>query len=101
MSAIQHIAFLRFKPGTSEEKLKEIFACLGKLPEVIPGIVSFSAGKNTSRQGLDQGYTHAFTMVFENNAARERYLPHPEHQKFEAITLPHLAGLAVIDYDLE
>ncbi|NJM56017.1 MAG: Dabb family protein [Verrucomicrobiae bacterium] len=101
MSAVHHIAFLKFKPGTPEVKAAEIISELGRLPRLIGGIRDFSIGANNSPQGLNQGYTHAFTMIFESAAARDAYLVHPAHLAFERLALPHVAAVAVVDYSPE
>lgn len=49
------------------------------LPARISGIHSVSWGTNESPEGLGQGYDLGFVMVFENEAARDAYLPHPAH----------------------
>jgi hypothetical protein len=101
MATVHHIALLKFKPGTPEATQREIFDELRKLPQRIGGIRDFSIGANNSPQGLNQGYTHAFTMVFESAAARDAYLVHPDHVAFERLALPHVAAVAVVDYSPE
>ena len=76
---------------------------LAALKGVIPGLVSFSAGPNTSPEGRTLGFTHGFVMDFEDAAARDAYLPHPKHQEaaahLRAIREPE-NGVLVFDYDL-
>jgi hypothetical protein len=52
------------------------------LKGAIPGIVSFEQGKNHSPEKLDQGFTNVYLLTFTSVAARDAYLPHPEHKKF-------------------
>ena len=37
---------------------------------------------NNSPEGKDLGFTHVHLMTFESAAARDAYLPHPEHARF-------------------
>jgi hypothetical protein len=48
---------------------------------------------------LADGLTHGFVMTFKDAAARDSYLPHPEHEKFKALVLPYIEKVVVFDYD--
>ena len=77
---IRHIVLVRFAPATPDAERAAIFADLGALRGVVPGLRAFSGGPNASREGLTQGFTHAFTVDFDDEAARDAYLVHPAHQ---------------------
>jgi hypothetical protein len=96
---VQHIALFRFKLGTSAEFIQRVVDELNRLTKVIPGITNFSIGTNTSPEGLGDGLTHGFVMTFKDAAARDGYLPHPEHEKFKALVLPYIEKVVVFDYD--
>ena len=96
---VQHIALFRFKDGTSEGVISRTIDDLRRLARVIPGIRDFSIGLNSSPEGLEDGLTHGFVMTFRDAAARDAYLPHPEHEKFKAAVLPHIAKVVVFDYE--
>jgi hypothetical protein len=66
------------------------------LSESIDGIEDYVSGANMSPEGLNQGFTHGFVMTFKDAAARDAYLPHPEHERFKASLQPHLESLAVV-----
>jgi hypothetical protein len=51
----------------------------------------------TPREGLNDGLSHMFIMTFESEAARDAYLPHPEHEAFKATWVPSLARVVVLD----
>jgi hypothetical protein len=59
----------------------------------IPGIVAFEDGVNNSPEGKNLGFTHVYLLTFESVAARDAYLPHPEHKKFGEL----LGKLAVVE----
>jgi hypothetical protein len=96
---IQHIALLRFKPGTAASLIELTFEKLRALGKSIPGITGFTGGANNSPEGLADGLTHGFVMTFRDAAARDAYLPHPEHEKFKAFAIPHLERVVVLDYE--
>jgi len=100
MSAIQHIVLLQFKPDVSEEKISDLFSQLADLKERIPGIASFAGGPYSSHEGLNQGYTHGFSMEFETAAARDTYLPHPEHERVKNAILPCIDSVIAFDFEL-
>lgn len=96
---VQHIALFRFHPGTPPDTVDQALADLHRLAKVIPGIVSFTAGTNSSPEGLSDGLTHGFAMTFTDATARDAYLPHPEHERFKSFVLPHTAKVVVFDYE--
>jgi hypothetical protein len=63
------------------------------MKDKIPGILSFEQGRNHSPEKLDQGFTHVYLVTFSSVAARDAFLPHPEHKKFGEL----LARLGVVD----
>jgi hypothetical protein len=96
---VQHIALFSFKADTPPMIVERAFEDLRRVAKVIPGITSFSGGPNNSPEGLADGFSHAFVMNFKDAAARDVYLPHPEHEKFKAFVLPHIEKVIVVDFD--
>lgn len=96
---VQHIGLIRFKAGTTPAVIEDTFARLRQLRSAIPGITGLTSGVNTSPEGLDQGHTHGFVMTFQDTAARDAYLPHPEHQKFVQFAGPLFEKITVFDYE--
>lgn len=96
---VQHIALFAFKPGTNASTIDGILEELRRLPKVIAGITALSLGANNSPEGLADGLTHGFVMTFKDAAARDAYLPHPEHEKFKVLAIPHLARVVVVDFN--
>jgi hypothetical protein len=39
-------------------------------------------------------------MTFSDSAARDQYLPHPEHQRVLELAKPHLESLVVFDFEV-
>jgi len=98
---IKHIAFLKFKPSCTPADIARLWRLIEDLPRQIPGILDFTWGPNVSSEGLDQGFTHSFVMVFESAAARDAYLPHPAHQAVVQELLPQLESVIVCDHEFE
>lgn len=77
---IRHIVLVRLDPATPEKERQAIFDDLAGLASVVAGMRDFKAAENSSPEGLNRGYTHAFTIDFDTAAARDAYLVHTDHQ---------------------
>ncbi len=97
--AVQHVVLFKFKSGTLDQKIRELFEELAALKDKIPGILYFAWGPNASPEGLNKGYTHGFIMTFESAEARDRYLPHPEHERVKDLIFEHLDDVLVFDIE--
>ena len=100
MAKIKHVGLLRFKEGTSQDEIERIFSELMDISENIPGIEDYVSGPNNSPEGKSDGYSHGFIMTFADVTARDAYLPHPEHKRFQAEALPHVESVIVFDFEL-
>ena len=101
MKRVKHIAFFKFKSTCTTADIAEVWQIIEELPRQIPGILGLTWGRNISTEGLDQGFTHSFAMVFENLAARDVYLPHPAHQEAARRVVPRLEAVIVCDHEFE
>ena len=99
MSPLKHIAIAKFKPGTSDKQIADFFEAIGRIRDVVPGILDYSWGVNNSTEGLSQGFTHAFVMTFKDATTREAYLHHPAHEKAKNGILPSVEAVVVLDYE--
>lgn len=97
---VRHIVAWRFAEGTTEEQIGQFTQAFRGLKATIPGIVAFEHGVNNSPEGLARGLTHVFLLTFESIAARDTYLPHPEHKRFGEFIreLGIVAEVLVVDY---
>ena len=100
MAKVKHIALMQFQPNVTPEQIDGVFNQLLDLSESIPGVEDFISGPNNSPEGLADGHTHAFVMTFTDAAARDAYLPHPEHATFVEGLKPLLAKVTVVDFEL-
>jgi hypothetical protein len=97
---VRHVVVFKYTPEATPGQIREVTEAFRELRKKIPGITAFEDGVNNSPEGLDQGFTHVYLMTFESVAARDAYLPHPEHRKFGELLgkLNILAGVFVVDY---
>jgi hypothetical protein len=96
---ILHMVLLKPRPGVDPAALDHLEDALSALPEKISGIVGFSWGDNVSPEELGRGFAHGFVVTFADAAARDAYLPHPDHQA--VIPLVQAVAEEVLVYDLE
>lgn len=97
---VRHVVAFKYRADASRDDIQRITDALRELRHSIPGIVSFEYGINSSPEGLNDGFTHLYLITFESAAARDEYLPHPEHEKFGELLseLGVLEEVFVIDY---
>ncbi len=99
---LRHIVVFKYKPEASQQDIDKVTNTLRSLKDKIPGILRFEYGINNSPEGLDQGFTHVYQFTFVDAAARDHYLPHPEHAKFGQLLgeLDILESVFVVDYPI-
>ena len=93
---MNHIVLLSFKDPSQAEPL---FAALGRLQTILPGMLSYSHGPYSSSEGANAGYTHGFLMTFTGATARDAYLAHPEHEKVKSDFLPYVSQFVAFDFE--
>ena len=100
MAKVKHIALVKFKEGTPQEQIYNVFDEILDLTENITGIEDYVSGPNSSPEGQNQGFTHGFIMTFTDAAARDGYLSHPEHERVKAAVLPHVESVLIFDFEV-
>ena len=98
---IRHILLITFKPDALPADIVAVRAAFLAIPAKVSGVTAVEWGENDSPEGRDDGFTHCVLMTFADEAARQRYLPHPEHDALKAIFRPVLARIIVLDYTLQ
>jgi len=100
---IVHLVLLKLRKDVPPVDAKRVFEAIGALRKVIPGITDYAWGPYSSPEGMNKGYTHGFSMIFESAAARDVYLPHPAHEKVKqqvvALLDGGLAGVVAFDFE--
>ncbi|MCL6661675.1 MULTISPECIES: Dabb family protein [Paenibacillus] len=95
----EHLVVFKFNDKTTLAKQQEWVAQLLALQEQIPGIVTLTAGINTTEEtDRIQGYTIGLRVTFEDQDALRAYGPHPAHQAFVASLDGWVEDVIVVDY---
>lgn len=97
-SILRHVVLFAFRKDAAPGEVAAVVHDFARLPHEIPGIAAFEWGTNVSPEGLDDGFTHCFTLSFASNDARDAYLVHPAHQRFVATLGGCLERSLVVDY---
>jgi len=98
---IVHMVLLRVRRNVPMMEVERVFAALAGLQKKIPGITGISWGANNSPTGLNRGFTHGVCMGLKDEAARDLYLRHPEHERVRGMLSTVLEGGvdAVLEFD--
>jgi hypothetical protein len=94
---ILHVVLIRPRAASDDRAFSALDRALAALPSKIAGIVDYRFGVNASPEGMDRGYDHGFVMTFESEAARDAYLPHPEHREIHPLVDAVAAEVLVFD----
>jgi hypothetical protein len=81
-TTVKHVVVFKYKSTATSDQIDQVTSAFKALKGKIPGIVSFEYGTNNSPEKLNKGFTHVYLLTFTDAAARDAYLPHPEHKKF-------------------
>ena len=97
---VRHVVVFKYKKDAAPDKITQVTKAFRDLKGKIPGITAFEDGINNSPEGKNLGFTHVYLLTFESVAARDAYLPHPEHKKFGELLgkLGVVEDVFVVDY---
>jgi hypothetical protein len=96
---VLHVVLFKLKDGVDADAIEAVRAAVLGLPEKIPGIRGVTWGGNTSPEGMGQGYDVGFVMTFEDGAARDAYLPHPDHEAVHPLIDAVVEDVLVFDIE--
>lgn len=100
---IRHIVLTRSREDVDESTIAEIHAGLSNVAARLPGAHGFSGGASNSPEDLERGYTHGFTIDFDDHAALAAYAEDPEHRRLGArlvaTAIEGTDGLLVVDLE--
>jgi hypothetical protein len=95
---LRHVVLLKFKPETTADQIKTIEEAFCALPKKIDTITDFEWGTDVAPEKRSEGFTHCFLVTFADEAGRDAYLPHKDHQEFVKLLKPQLEKVLVVDY---
>ena len=97
---IRHILLIKFKEHAELSEIEKLKALFEAMPSKVEGVTSIEWGLNDSPENKNQGYSHSVLMTFDDEAGRQNYLPHPEHDALKEVFRPLLDDIIVFDYSL-
>jgi len=97
---IRHILLIKFKPNAEQSEIDKLRILFEQMPVKVEGVVGVEWGLNDSPENKNQGYTHSVLMTFADEAGRQNYLPHPEHDALKEVFRPLLEDIIVFDYQV-
>ena len=77
---IRHIVLTRFRAGTPESAITQIYDALAALTGRLEGAGGFTGGRSDSPERIERGYRHGFVVDFDSWEAPAAYAAHPEHR---------------------
>lgn len=98
---IRHILLVQFKENALASDVEAVKEAFLAIPGKIEGVSSVEWGENNSPEGKNRSFTHCVLMTFQNEAGRNNYLPHPEHDALGKVFRPILQEIIVFDYTVE
>jgi hypothetical protein len=97
-ATLRHVVLFAFKNSATAEQVNDVVSDFGKLKDAIPGIAAYEWGTNVSPEGLNDGFTHCFTLTFTKAEDRDAYLVDAAHRAFVATLGTCLERSLVVDY---
>lgn len=95
---LRHTVCFQFAEEVSEERRAQAVQDFLEVQVEIPEIKKMEGGAVVGNVERSKGFTHCFVLSFENEAARDVYLPHPAHVAVVEKNKPLLSDLLVVDF---
>lgn len=96
---VKRIVLLKFKDGTSPEKVRELNDGIRALRAKIPAIASLDVAANTNTQNLSEGFTHIVFLTFKSRQDRAAFLSDATHKRYEKEVLdPYLDKVLLVEF---
>tara|TARA_R110001592_G_scaffold36304_10_gene122361 strand:+ start:62 stop:457 length:396 start_codon:yes stop_codon:yes gene_type:complete len=95
---LRHIVMFKFADTAAKEDVQKIVDAFVALEGKIDVIADFEWGTNVSKEKLDKGLTHAFTLTFKSEADLDTYINHADHKAFVGMLGDTIADVCVFDY---
>jgi hypothetical protein len=95
---LKHIVLFTFKASSTPQEVDNVAKTFAALYGKVPQVKKMEWGINMSPEHLDQGFTHCFTLTFNNEKDLADYQQNPDHKAFQAVLKPHMDKVFVVDY---
>lgn len=97
----RHYGMFQFKEQVTNDEIDQCFSVMQDMVGKIPGLLKMEHGPYDSSEGLNDGFTHGFIMTFDGPEARDKYLPHPIHERAKEYVVPKLERVVVFDFNVQ
>ncbi|MFT3702619.1 MAG: Dabb family protein [Agriterribacter sp.] len=97
---VRHFGVFKFKPDVTEQQIEQCFSTMKDMVGKIDGLLDMEHGTYNGDEGLNDDFTHGFVMTFDSPESRDKYLPHPIHEKAKEYVVPKLERVIVFDINL-
>tara|TARA_B100000123_G_C25726694_1_gene427264 strand:+ start:968 stop:1291 length:324 start_codon:yes stop_codon:yes gene_type:complete len=101
---IRHVVLLQISGSVDRTECRNVLDAIAKIASNTPGMLSFVGGANMPGSGLNQGFTHCFTIDFVDTKARDDYLDRLDQDetcwRLTDITVGGLGGILSMNLDL-
>lgn len=97
-TVLRHIVLFKFDESAPKDDVQKIVDAFVALETKIELISDFEWGTNISKEKLDKGLTHGFTLTFKSQEDLDAYIVHPDHKAFVKLLDGKLADVCVFDY---
>ncbi|PKR58915.1 Dabb family protein [Thalassospira lohafexi] len=101
---IRHVVLLQFSGVTKPDDIKDVLGAIKANAVATPGMVGFAGGKNLQGGGLNQGFTHCYTLDFVDAKARDAYLDRLDNDetcwRLSDMTVGGLGGILSMNIDV-
>ena len=95
---LKHMVFFKFEPDADGTAVRSVVEQFLRLEDEIGTVRHLEHGTNVSPEAHDQGFTHAFLVVFDDPEGLKTYGPHPAHQELIRLMDGVVAETRVIDF---
>lgn len=97
---IRHILLLQARNEATPDQIEAARVAITGLKGRIPGVLNVHWGENFAPLDRRDGFTHGFSMDFEDKQSLDAYGPHAEHQKAVVHVRAAFGRVAVFDFNL-
>lgn len=94
------MVLVRWNSPLAQEESDRLTGAVDALPERIPGILNIGSGPSSSPEGMERGFEWALAITFASEAARDEYLPHPDHEPVKDMISRWAAEVLVFDLNV-
>jgi Stress responsive A/B Barrel Domain len=99
-AVVRHILLLQQRPDATADEIDACRTALAGLIGAIPGLRDFHWGVNFAPVERRGGFSHGFSMDFDDRASLDAYGPHPQHQVAAAKVRATFERIVVFDFEL-